>query len=476
MKLFKHQEDALKQTEGRNRVAYYLDMGLGKTYVGSEKAVHMNSNVILVVCQKSKIQDWIDHFQQHYTQKLNQVTVSELILDLTKKKEMNWFLEEAKVATEQYLIEDEGTGQSYMQENLYPFLVIGVINYELAWRRKQLLDLVEFTLILDESSLIQNKTAKQSKFILKMNPSNVILLSGTPCSGKYENLWTQIHLLGWNISEDVYNKQYVNWQTVNRDGFVHKAVNKDDPYKNVDRLKNKLREHGSVFMKTEEVFDLPNQTFIKQFVPTTKEYWKFVKDCIIEINTLNLIEFEDDSDFYGKDVTPRIELIGDTSLTKRLCERQLCSQYNPHKIAAFKELLESTQDRLIVFYNYDAELEVLKKVCRSLDRPISEVNGHCKDLTAYNQEDNSVILCQYQAAAKGLNLQKANKIIYFSLTDKCEDWMQSQKRIHRIGQDKPCFYYVMMCKGSVEERIMEALEHGVDYTDELFRQQERMKK
>ena len=35
--LFQHQQKALDQTEGHNRCAYYLDMGLGKTFVGSEK-------------------------------------------------------------------------------------------------------------------------------------------------------------------------------------------------------------------------------------------------------------------------------------------------------------------------------------------------------------------------------------------------------------------------------------------------------
>ena len=41
MKLFPHQEAALKDTEGQNRVAYYLDMGLGKTFLGAEKAVRI---------------------------------------------------------------------------------------------------------------------------------------------------------------------------------------------------------------------------------------------------------------------------------------------------------------------------------------------------------------------------------------------------------------------------------------------------
>ena len=445
MKLFKHQQEALEQTKDLNRVAYYLDMGLGKTFVGAEKMKELGNKVNLIVCQKSKIQDWIGHFWNEY---------SIAAYDLTNKKDFSDFMF--------YSNRSEGG------------FMVGVINYELAWRRKQLLQLQDFTLMLDESSLIQNQGAKQSKFILQLNPDNVILLSGTPTAGKYENLWSQIHLLGWNISEDVYNRQYVNWTKIDMGGFTHKIVDKENPYKNVDRLKSKLREHGAVFMKTEECFDLPEQTFIKKTVPTSKEYWKFMKDCIITIDTLNLKEFHDDSDFYGTDVTPRIELVGDTTLTKRLYARQLCGQYSEFKLQAFKELVQSTQDRLIVFYNFNAELELLKRIAASLDRPISEVNGQTKELTAYEQEDNSITFIQYQAGAMGLNLQKANKIIYFTLTDKSELFEQSKKRIHRIGQEQPCFYYILMCKGSVEEVILQTLEMRKDFTDELFNEYERM--
>lgn len=47
MELFKHQQEALEQTKDLNRVAYYLDMGLGKTFVGAEKMKVMNSPVNL---------------------------------------------------------------------------------------------------------------------------------------------------------------------------------------------------------------------------------------------------------------------------------------------------------------------------------------------------------------------------------------------------------------------------------------------
>ena len=464
MELFKHQQEALEQTKDLNRVAYYLDMGLGKTFVGAEKMKVMNSPVNLIVCQKSKIQDWIDHFNEHYATDKRSAFQKDLIFDLTNKKAFQAFISEAQQATEDHWIQDELTGEYYRQENLYPFNVVGVINYELAWRRKQLLQLQDFTLMLDESSLIQNQGAKQSKFILQLNPDNVILLSGTPTAGKYENLWSQIHLLGWNISEDVYNRQYVNWTKIDMGGFTHKIVDKENPYKNVDRLKSKLREHGAVFMKTEECFDLPEQTFIKQTVPTSKEYWKFMKDCIITVG-------KSSEDGYVEDV---FELVGDTTLTKRLYARQLCGQYSEYKLQAFRELVESTQDRLIVFYNFTAEYLAMVQIAEELGRPQSIVNGQQKQLLNYEQYDNSITFIQYQAGAMGLNLQKANKIIYFTLTDKSELFEQSKKRIHRIGQEQPCFYYILMCKGSVEEVILQTLEMRKDFTDELFNEYERM--
>jgi SNF2 family DNA or RNA helicase len=151
-----------------------------------------------------------------------------------------------------------------------------------------------------------------------------------------------------------------------------------------------------------------------------------------------------------------------------LYERQLCGAYNAEKLAAFADIMDSTNDRLIVFYNFNAELDALKAICEKRQRPFSIVCGAVKDLDDYKNENDSVTFIQYQAGAKGLNLQKANKIIYFSPTLSVEDYMQSIKRIHRIGQSKPCFYYRLICKNSIEEKIYNCIEKGIDYTERLF--------
>lgn len=426
MKLFDHQQEALKQTEGFQNIAFYHGMGLGKTYTGSEAMFRFDHRVNLVICQKSKVQDWLDHFELYEKEYHNH----NIWYDLTDKDGFEAFFN---------VVGDLG----------YTQRIIGVINYELAWRRKQLKDLKTFTLMLDESSLIQNPKAKQTKFIMSLKPSHVILLSGTPVGGKYENLWTQCRLLGWKISQDIYDQTYVNWDRIEVQGIPHRIVRKEDPYKNVDRLKQKLKSHGAVFLKTEEALDLPSQRFQMVRVDSSADYRKFVR--------------------YGSVVLQEgVQLTADSSLTRLLYARQLCSIYSKDKHQVVRDLIQSTQERLVVFYNFNGELEKLKKICQEEHRPVSEINGHNKDLTAYETESNSVTLVQYQSGSMGLNLQEANKMIFYSLPLSSEHFEQAKKRIHRIGQEKTCFYYILICRNSVEEQILQTLEERKDFTDELF--------
>lgn len=417
--LYPHQEESLELTADKNKVAYYLDMGLGKTFVGSEKMIQLGAKVNLVVCQKSKVEDWVQHFKENYP--------TSTVIDLTEKNGIRDYFDDI---------------------GFKPPCLIGVINYDLIFRRPELAELKDFTLMLDESSLIQNETSKRSKFILKkLNPTNVILLSGTPIGGKYERLWSQCRLLGWKISKEAFWNTYVRFHYDNKDGFPVLMI---DGYKNVERLKSKLREHGAVFMKSNEVFDLPKTCNNTLFVPTTKEYRKFRKDSIVKFDNQ--------------------EFIGDTSLTKMLYERMLCGFANGDKVTTFNDLLESTDDRLIVFYNFKNELSLLEMILMHYERPYSIVNGDIKDLDAYENDENSVTLIQYQAGAMGLNLQKANKIVYFTPPLSSELFEQSKKRTHRIGQERTCFYYYLTCKNSIEEKIYRTLEMRRDYTEALFEQ------
>ena len=134
----------------------------------------------------------------------------------------------------------------------------------------------------------------------------------------------------------------------------------------------KLAEHGAVFMTTEQAgISLPKRNWIKVKTRPSPLYWKFWNDRYIAIDSANLGEFELDADFYGSNAHCERELIGDTSLTRRLYARQLCGLYNPARYEAFRDLVNSTEDRLIVFYNFTEEMERLKGIAKGLNRPVS---------------------------------------------------------------------------------------------------------
>lgn len=414
-KLYEHQKRVLQQTSSFNKVAYYLDMGLGKTYCGSYKAVSFK-DPILIICPKSLVPQWLDHFESTHPEWVR--------YDLTKKKQL-----------ENFIINDNS-------------LRIGVINYESCWRRPELQKVKGVTLMLDESQAIANNTSKQTKGIMKLNYKNVILLSGTPASNaRYDKLYTQLKLLGLNMNKRSYEDRYCNFFEMENAGIKFRVLSKTNPYKHVDELKNVMKDLGCIFMKTDEVLDLPQQRFIDVPIAKSKFYKTFEKDGYVDCG--------------------EVEYISNGPAQDMLYMRQLCN--SKEKLDMLKTLLESTNDRVIIFYNFDIELKLLQQYISKLKRPMSFINGHEKNLNCYNNNNDSITLVQYQSGSAGVNLQLANKMIYYSPPVKSDFYEQSKKRIHRIGQESKCTYWKLITSNSIEQKIYNTLDLKRDYTEELFK-------
>lgn len=426
MGLFAYQQAALNRVDGKRRCAFYHDMGLGKTFTGAEKLMSDKCwHLALVVCQKSKVADWVDHFRSHYDID---------VLDLTTQYGMEMF----EMSMDYSDVPD-------------PFGdmpdAIGVINYDLLWRRPNLQALKRFALMFDESSLLQNKSSKRTKAAMKLaaRANELILLSGTPIDGKYERLWTQLNMLGWRIDEKLFWRQYVESETTMREGF---PITKVTGYKNEERLVRKMKELGCDFLKTDDVIDLPDQRFIRIDVPMSEYYRKFAKTNVITA--------------FGRD------FVGDTVFGDLTAKRQLAAAYSRAKLEAFGDLLDGTSKRLVVFYNFDVELEGLTAELEKRYRSYGVLNGKAHDLSPFFDTDDGVALIQYQSGAMGVNLQQADTCVYFSPPLASSLFEQSKKRIHRVGQDKPCTYYELVSKGTVEEKIYDTLAMRRDYTEKLF--------
>ena len=109
--------------------------------MASEKMKELDENLTIIVCPKSVVDTWENHIKIYYPH--YQVFKYEIPKQL-------------------------------------PNRTVIIINYDLIWRRKEFMELKNYTLILDESQFIKNSTASRTKFIMKLKFNNLILLSGTP--------------------------------------------------------------------------------------------------------------------------------------------------------------------------------------------------------------------------------------------------------------------------------------------------------
>jgi SNF2 family DNA or RNA helicase len=124
-----------------------------------------------------------------------------------------------------------------------------------------------------------------------------------------------------------------------------------------------------------------------------------------------------------------------------------------HKFDMLDDILEENQhDNTIVVYNYKEELAELKR--RFNVATIDEPNA----IDRWNEGKIQLLAIHPKSAGHGLNLQLGgNKIVFLSLPWSLELYEQTIGRLHRSGQMRDVWCYVIICNKTIDERIFAAL-------------------
>lgn len=415
--LYKYQQ-AIVDNQLTPQTALFMDMGTGKTVTSLNVFKKFRTKRLLVICLISKMKDW-----EH---------------DIAK---------ECGMAS---VILDKGTSRNIklLQKDNDAYIV----NFESAWRLgATLLKWVDknTTVIIDESHKIKNPTSKIGKFCgqLKNRTEHKIILTGTPQSQGYIDYYNQLYFLDMlNYPFSEFKKLFCVYTQKIFNGFPVKQLT---GYQNTKVLDELIRNRCVFYERKVDEEMIP--TDVVQYFSKPKKYDPFKKDRIYE------------------------DVVADSIGKLFVSLRTLCSgniekyEVDNQKIQWLDDLLDCINERLVVFYNFNVERDRIIELLNKKNIPFSEYSGRTKDFDDFKSNEKSVALCQFKSASTGINdLVIASKCVMFSLPLEYIDFVQSRKRLDRIGQTKKPLFYYLICKGTVEERIYSNLQQGKDFDERMF--------
>ena len=153
--------------------------------------------------------------------------------------------------------------------------------------------------------------------------------------------------------------------------------------------------------------------------------------------------------------------------TGKLCylERRVANE-DSSRIKAIRGLLENN-DRVIIFYNFDYELEILRNTCSNMSVPFNEWNGHKHEPVP--DDDRWAYLVQYAAGCEAWNCITTNTIIFFSQNYSYKVMTQSAGRINRMNTPyKDLYYYHLRSCAPIDLAIKRALSLKKNFNEKSY--------
>lgn len=315
--------------------------------------------------------------------------------------------------------------------------------------------------VVDESSSFKSHKAKRFKALASMSGhiDRLIELTGTPSPNGLNDLWSQVFLLDGG---ERLGQKYTQFRERYFDPG-DRGNNVIYNYKAKPGSESSILEKISdicISMKSEDYLQLPDITYNQIPVildpKSSKAYYDLERKMV-----LALPEAEEE-----------ISVTSAAALSNKLLQLANGALYdedhNVHeihncKIEAFMELIESLQGKpALVFYNYQHDRERLLAALKNTGIRVRELKT-TQDEDDWNNREIDILLTHPASSAYGLNLQQGgNHVIWFGLNWNYELYTQANKRLHRQGQQEKVIIHHLVCSGTRDEDVMQALERKDD--------------
>lgn len=453
---YQHQADAYRFACGKfgliqgklkssSGVALLMEMGCGKslTAIGISGTLYLKEKIdrVLVVCPLSIVSVWDEEYEKFaaFPYRLTILKGSS-----EKKRQQLADLEQGD------------------------FLQVVVVNYESAWRlEKELLKYNADLIIADEGHKIKENRTAQSKCMhdLGARAPYKLLLTGTVISGKELDVFSQYKFLNPAIfGTSFYGFRNAYFQM---GGYGnHIPIFKKSM---TDMFLQKM--HSVAYRVTKaECLDLPSVT-------------EEIRRIDLEDKAMKLYEKLQKESFAELD---KGEVSVVNVLTKLLRLSQLTggfltdddgniSKVSDAKLQALKDIVEtslSDNKKIVIIARFIPEMDEIEKYLQKEGIKYSCIRGGVKDrneqIRAFQEDpETMVFLGQIQAAGLGITLTAASTMVFYSMDYSMANFDQAKARIHRVSQTENCHYIYLICKKTVDVRVLRALREKIDLAKTL---------
>jgi len=412
------------------RSALFLDMGLGKTVVTLTAINDLMYDFfevkrVLVIAPLRVAEDTWDRECRKWDH-LKKLKISKVLGD--QEHRVKALLAKADI----YLINREN--------------VEWLVNYYL---KKWPFDMV----VVDELSSFKSSKSKRFKSLKRVMPltDRFIGLTGTPAPNGLIDLWPQVYLMDRGVrlgrTATMFKDRYFSpgWRNGN---IVYKWNIKpgaeEDIYSAIGDI--------CMSLKAEDWLSVPERIdstfYIDLPVDLRTRYRDFERDSIMQLIDQDIVAST------AAVVTNKLLQFSNGAVYD---DERHVHEIHKLKLEALEELLEQANGKpVMVFYSFIHDFD---RITAYLKKYSIRTIENSQDIQDWNEGKIEVLLVHPASVGHGLNLQDGgNIIIWFGLTYSLELYMQANARLHRQGQKQKVQVHHILCRNTIDEEVMRALE------------------
>lgn len=310
--------------------------------------------------------------------------------------------------------------------------------------------------VADEMSSFKNHRAKRFKALaaIRSHITRLVGLTGTPSPNGLSDLWSQVYLLdqGERLGKYFTHFRERYFEPGRR---CREVVYSYDPKEGAEKAIMDAISDICVSMKSEDYLELPEIVYhdipVALSTKAQRDYNELEKKMVLDLGDNHILDVTSAAALSNK-----LQQLANGAV---YTDSGAWQEIHHDKVEAFMELIEQLNGKhAIVFYNFRHDLDRLIVALQKTNLRVRQLQTSMDELD-WNAGKVDVLLAHPASTAYGLNLQDGgNHVIWFGLNWSLELYQQANKRLHRQGQKNRVIVHQLICEGTRDEDLANALQ------------------